>query len=270
MQENKLILHDPLAIADVGASGGLDKRWNDFNIKGFLFEPDDRAVFLPDLEVFKIALSDIKGKKKFNLCRKQTVSSFYEPNMELIKQFPEPEEYEASRFDVLKKIEIETDTLDNVLEGKDVDVLKIDIQGYELPVLKGSIKTLKNVIAIETEVEFIPIYKNQPLFKDVDSFITNQGFSLITFRKLQYWGQQLIWTDALYFRKPEYVKGMGEDKVLNAIKIYLAYGYFDYAKQLADAKTSDYINGFIKKARKRRFKERFWKYLWFIKTKLLK
>ena len=59
---------------------------------------------------------------------------------------------------------------------KSVDFIKIDIQGAELDVFKGGVDTLKDVVAIVSEVEFIPHYIDQPLFGDVCSFLTEKGF----------------------------------------------------------------------------------------------
>ena len=50
-------------------------------------------------------------------------------------------------------------------------VLKIDVQGYELKVLEGSKNALKNCIGVETEVEFIELYKDQPKFGEISSFM---------------------------------------------------------------------------------------------------
>jgi len=53
-------------------------------------------------------------------------------------------------------------------------LLKIDTQGYELEVLKGS--ELKNIKYILVECSFIKFYKNQPLFKEIDKFLKKKNF----------------------------------------------------------------------------------------------
>ena len=76
---------------------------------------------------------------------------------------------------------MKTDTLSNQLKlnnFSEVDFIKIDVQGYGLSVLKGSIEYLSNTIGLEIEVEFLEIYKNQPLFNKVDSFIQKHNFQL--------------------------------------------------------------------------------------------
>jgi hypothetical protein len=59
-----------------------------------------------------------------------------------------------------------------------MDFIKIDVQGYELEVLKGAENRLNEVIGCELEVSFIEIYKRQPLFAEIDQFMRSRGFFL--------------------------------------------------------------------------------------------
>ncbi len=56
-------------------------------------------------------------------------------------------------------------------------LLKLDVQGYEMEVLKGGMKTLQESLIIITEVSFVELYKKQPLFNDLYQFLHSQGFS---------------------------------------------------------------------------------------------
>lgn len=51
-----------------------------------------------------------------------------------------------------KTLQIECDTLDNILAGYKVDVMKIDIEGAEVLALKGATNTLKNLRKIIVEI----------------------------------------------------------------------------------------------------------------------
>ncbi|MDF2945761.1 MAG: FkbM family methyltransferase [Bacillales bacterium] len=240
-----------IKVVDVGASGGIDIRWNSIieHTIPILFEPDPREFNnlkekLPEnYIVFNTALSDIPGLIEFHLCKKQQVSSVYKPNYELISKFPASE-----RFDVLKTIQVQADTLDNKLDSvgiSDVDFIKIDTQGYELSILQGARNTLKCVIGIEVEVEFIEIYENQPLFEEVNGYITDLGFEMMDLKRY-FWRRngkvnygsnkgQLIFGDALYFRTPESVcslPNIDEDKVVRTAMVYKSYGYFDLIEEL--------------------------------------
>jgi hypothetical protein len=57
-----------------------------------------------------------------------------------------------------------------------VDFIKIDIQGAELMAFQGAVERLKHVSVIQTEALFLPMYKNQPLFSELELFLRAQGF----------------------------------------------------------------------------------------------
>ena len=55
---------------------------------------------------------------------------------------------------MVERTEMETRRLDDLLPqipGRGVDYLKIDVQGFELSVLKGAEQALKEVLVIHTE-----------------------------------------------------------------------------------------------------------------------
>ena len=106
------------------------------------------------------------------------------------------------------------------------------------------------MFGLEIEVEFAQIYKNQPLFVDIDIFARNHGFQLFDICPL-YWKRepgknygeqkgQIIFADVLYLKELEifnkYLDGVTVDfrkpKILKAISICALYGYMDYALEL--------------------------------------
>jgi FkbM family methyltransferase len=56
------------------------------------------------------------------------------------------------------------------------DLIKLDVQGYELEVLKGAAKSLAHAQAVLLEVSFIDMYQNNPLLHDVTAFMHERGF----------------------------------------------------------------------------------------------
>ena len=68
-----------------------------------------------------------------------------------------------------------THRLDDIAELGDIDFLKIDIQGGELKVFQGGRNRLANALCIQTEIAFVPIYEDQPLFADQDSMLQSLG-----------------------------------------------------------------------------------------------
>ena len=254
MIENSLLENNPLWIVDVGAAGGIHSRWKNFtsHFKAILFEPDPAAYEIIKLKdrdnliFLNSALSDKIKKINFHILRKRELSSVYLPNFDFLNKFYEPE-----RFEVIKKIKIKTDTLDNQLRKNNIaqiDFIKMDTQGHELPILKGSVEILNNVIGLELEVEFVPLYKDQPLFNDVDNFVRKLGFELFDIKRY-FWKRnnvndygnrkgQLVFGDALYFKSPERILLMNkitQENIIRSICIYLVYGYTDLAQALFNA-----------------------------------
>ena len=245
-----------LHVADVGAAGGIDSRWSFLksNLFEILFEPDPESFL--ELEktkkensiAFNSALSDMKKEVILNICQWRQVSSIYEPNFDFIKNFPQPE-----RFKVIERIKMEADSLSNLLNSagiKDLDFLKIDTQGSELEILTGAGQYLESVIGIEVEVEFVELYKDQPLFDEVHEFITSHGLSLIDIKR-SFWNRdkkfnnkgQLIFADGLYLRKPESIleNECTAEKVLKAVAVYLVYGYCDLANYISNEASKNKI-----------------------------
>jgi hypothetical protein len=70
-------------------------------------------------------------------------------------------------------------TVDEVLKRKDIikaDFIKLDVQGFELEVLKGASKTLESAEVVLMEVSLIEINKGAPLINEVMQFMVSRGF----------------------------------------------------------------------------------------------
>lgn len=120
-------------------------------------------------------------------------------------------------FDDLRNIEprttetLTTQSLDSVLDGEDhIDLLKLDVQGFELEILKHATNVLKNTRAIHCEVSFSPMYKGQCLFEDIAKFLKGSGWEFIDFTHFckyrhhdagpQSPRDRLVWADAFFLR----------------------------------------------------------------------
>lgn len=74
-------------------------------------------------------------------------------------------------------------TLDQLLAGKvsrgDRPLLKLDIEGHEIPALTGASTILREVEVVLTEVQFFDINRNgRPVFGDMLNFMRERGFEL--------------------------------------------------------------------------------------------
>ena len=79
-----------------------------------------------------------------------------------------------------RKITVPIRTLDECLESishEGPTLLKVDVQGFELPVFEGARRTLKSVGAVITEVSFQRLYQDQPLFEEIHSALKKEGFA---------------------------------------------------------------------------------------------
>lgn len=80
------------------------------------------------------------------------------------------------------------------------DFLKLDVQGYELQVLRGAKKAIANCSAILTEVSFESYYEDQCLFHDLIGYLALHGFRLRAFGDGIAAGEALGQVDALFIR----------------------------------------------------------------------
>ena len=74
-----------------------------------------------------------------------------------------------------------TNSLNTVLTKRNiskVDLIKLDVQGYELEVLLGFDKFMSATDVILTEASLLDIHKGVPLVRDVINFMGDQGFVL--------------------------------------------------------------------------------------------
>ena len=207
------------------------------------FEPlmeaaERRAAVEPGVRMFNHVIGR-GGKGTFRVTRFDPASSLLEADATFLDQFMAlPEMYAPVR-----QFDVETMRLDDIPEVTDCDYLKLDVQGGELDVLKGAARLLKGVIFVHTEVEFAPVYRNQPLFADVDEFLRESGFELIDLMKFGYAGykelpsrrstSRLMWCDAVYCKRPSLLAHLPAEKLLKGAYIaHVNYGLLDLAAHL--------------------------------------
>lgn len=174
---------------------------------------------------YPVALGKTEETREFYETQHPMCSSLYQPDERYTDLF---HNFEVAR---LKKIcQIDTVSLDHFVQAHNigpVDFIKIDIQGAELEVFQGGVEALKHVLCIICEVEFVPLYKNQPLFGDVDAFLRSQGMQFHKF--LGFGGRavkpvvvnnnidfavQHMWADALYVRDLFNAHTLGDNELL--------------------------------------------------------
>lgn len=240
-----------LRLVDIGAAGEIEPRWRRIasSLDYVGFEPDDRsrARLLADdqgcasYRILDTALSDEAGELVLHLCRKPMASSSFLPDAELLGRFPD-----VSRFDVVDSVTLPARRLDDLgLPG--CDFIKVDVQGAELAVLRGASGLLDGCLGVEAEVEFLPMYRGQPLFGEVSGHLATAGLEFIDFVSLNRWRRdrfdghgQLVSGDALFLRAPEqeWWRAAGADVVTRYAGICALYHRYDLVRRLVQAHPS--------------------------------
>jgi FkbM family methyltransferase len=114
------------------------------------------------------------------ICQAPGMTSLHTPNPRVLNCFPGFAHFGR----VVKEIPIETRTLDSITEIQHLDFLKIDVQGSELAIFRNGSARLINAIAIQTEISFVPLYVNEPVFGQIDSALRALGFIPHMFDKI--------------------------------------------------------------------------------------
>lgn len=146
----------------------------------------------------QLALSNENGERSFYINSNADTSSFLESK-----------KIGASSDDYVKTkeiIKVRTQKLDDYCEKnkiQKIDILKLDVQGGEMDVLKGSSKMLNegNIKVIFSEVYFKQQYIDQPLFHDLSKFLSGFNYELVDLYNLYYNSEQLLWGDAIFILK---------------------------------------------------------------------
>jgi FkbM family methyltransferase len=117
----------------------------------------------PKLQVFPGLLGATK-KENVPLHESETASSVLSEHIQ--QDFP------VNRYPMRTIDQI----VDEHFQGEAPDLLKLDVQGYELEVLKGSRKSLNQVKAILTEVSLIDIHVNVPLLSELIAWFAERDW----------------------------------------------------------------------------------------------
>jgi FkbM family methyltransferase len=92
-----------------------------------------------------------------------------------------------------------------MLTSDDRTCLKIDVQGYELHVLRGAERTLKRISVVEAELNLVPLYQGQPALRDMLEFFDAAGFRLAALSPGDFveGPAQTVFVDAIFVRRQE-------------------------------------------------------------------
>jgi FkbM family methyltransferase len=159
-----------------------------------LFEPleENYNIILqnvPDnIIVHNVALGSVPGDyEMFVSSNEKQSSSLLKPKLHLTH-------HPNVSFPYSTKVKVET--LDNYKLQNSYNFINMDVQGYELEVLKGAKETLKHVDYVYCEVNRAEVYENNAFVEEIDSFL-----SLYDLNRVETSWLGGIWGDALYLKE---------------------------------------------------------------------
>lgn len=177
-----------IIVCDIGASPcdpteHLEELLN--NTESFLygFEPNEeefnKLKITKKKKFFQKAIGD-GSEHVLNLCAYPGWTSFLEPDTEYIKKFHNFEE--AS--EIINKISIKTEKLDNIDFEQKIDFFKIDAQGFESIIIENGSKSISDALVVQLELSPVPLYKNEKNLSYVSTLMEKLNFNLNMFYKI--------------------------------------------------------------------------------------
>ncbi len=199
---------NPLIIVDVGATGGIEKRWRPIQeLCHFItFDPDQRVENLDSKSSnYPIGLWSKKIEKQLHLAAfpsASTVCSFHKENLSSFLNAP--------CHEVISSQTIALDSMERVLEGKQSpDFIKVDAEGADLEILKGAESFLKtSCLGLQVEAPFYERHEKAPFFSEIDPYLRQKGFILLDLDRERWIRKnglhssvsrpQVVWANAVY------------------------------------------------------------------------
>jgi Methyltransferase FkbM domain len=169
------------------------------------------------------------------------MTSLLEPDPVALDVF----EYLKLPAQVIERVPVQARRLDDIAEIQHLDFLKIDVQGAELAVFRGGKAKLAETVAIQTEVSFMTLYKDQPTLGDIDSELRSRGFLPHCFAAIKLWPiapcvdprrplNQLLEADMVYVRDFTQAESMSDEQLKHlALISHYCYRSFDLALRCA-------------------------------------
>ncbi len=169
-------------VLDIGSNKGqfillLENFFKDVEI--YSFEPIKEILekqkkffmFKKNIHFFNVGLGQEIEKKNFYITKRKDSSSFLKSNISI-----------NSDYQINDNREIQIETLDNLLLNQNLKspiLAKIDVQGYELKVLKGADILLKKIKYLIVEVSEDQLYINQPISTEIINFLKERNFIVL-------------------------------------------------------------------------------------------
>lgn len=189
-------IHEGSTIIEAGACEGIDTVFFSEIVGNghvYSFEP------IPDL--YSQALININGRNNVELVNKALSDKNGKSKMYVSDRFGQswgsssilkPKDHLTNHKDITFKEEIEIDTinLDDWYKDKSinfVDLMWLDLQGYESVVLKSSPLILSKTRYLYTEVSLVELYEDGMIYEKYKSYLEENNFEVVF--------EEIYWVD---------------------------------------------------------------------------
>jgi FkbM family methyltransferase len=241
---------DSIDFLDLGCSGSLDSKWKDiFKLLSYIgFDinitecerlsnqrhPYKKAQYFP------YAIAGNTGIQKMYKTNDVYCFSLLPPNQLWLRRFSFSDLFELAGTE-----NIQCNTLDDLSHelGLKADIIKLDTQGLELPILMSSNSILNNVFCVETETGFVENYLGETTFSQIDEFMRSKGFLMFDLKyhrigranNFNNTGKhQPLWCEALWLYDFINNDKIPERKLaIKSLVICRTLKFYDYGMELA-------------------------------------
>ncbi|HEX2193255.1 MAG TPA: FkbM family methyltransferase [Acidimicrobiales bacterium] len=196
-------------VLDVGANVGQygrELRTTGYTGRIVSFEPLQEAYAAlrsvaagdPAWEVENVALGEADGEVVLNVASNSQSSSVLDMRSEHRLAAPDVRYVgrERARMTTLAA------ALGRHARPDDQVFVKVDVQGYEQPVVQGGADALQRVVGFQLELSLVPLYDGQPVLDEMTRRMRELGFTLMSLEPV-FWNPatgQLLQVDGLFFR----------------------------------------------------------------------
>lgn len=189
-------------VIEIGAHyGDEDALYNEFGIKHKIyFEPIKQTFdkLIGNIDQSSIAYNCALGNENKEVDMFVESDNFGQSCSVLVpslhvRQYPEIKFTGTERVQMYRLDDID-------VPKTNINMLKIDVQGYELEVLKGGKELLKQIDYIYCEVNRAELYANCPMVEDIINYLEPFGFRMVEV----YWMGN-TWGDALFIKNEYFI-----------------------------------------------------------------
>jgi FkbM family methyltransferase len=245
---------------DVGSSGNLDPKWTQLesriNLIGFDPNAEEcrRMSELPNtfqsIKYLPFAVGVDDRQHKLFKTKSIYCYSLLKPNSKWLNRFSFADLFEIKGEELIKTIPLNKIPY---LKDMDVDIIKSDTQGLELPILANAGEILEKSFFVETETGFVENYLGETTYSQIDDFMRSKGFLLFDlntshriarnniFKETTTGAEQLMWCEATWLKDYIFLIEQGKmdknhitrEKALKILIICALQGCLDYGYELA-------------------------------------